>query len=251
MSQADHVGRARRYPAHGPAGTAGEPREQDLFGMRPGLGAEAATGVRGDDTDLIGRQPVHLCHHRPHRMRALAGRPVDESPVVAPQRRPGPALERAGGQTLVDQRGGHDHVAARERVPNRLRAALPRRHHVGARLGEQQHLTPFRDVELGDGRQRVVVDPDQLGRVLALRVSLADDGHDRLAHEPHAAVGQQRAGHGGWVGRADLWLRADVEICRSHDVDHARGRSSGVDVDGPDDRVRYRGGYVRDAQAAG
>ncbi len=136
-------------------------------------------------------------------MRALAGRPVDEAPVLAPQRRPGPPLERARGQTLVDQRGRHDHVAVRERVPNRLRATLRVVTTLVPASGNSStspRSATSSLVTAGRGRSR---SPPARPRPRPPH-RLADDGHHRLAHEPHPAVGQQRAGHGGWVGGADL-----------------------------------------------
>ncbi len=98
----------------------------------------------------------------------------------------------------------HD-LAAVEQVLLEAARVAEVRDHVGARVLEQQHLVGQRVVEVDDRRERVVVDVDQLDRVLALVRVLGDDDGDRLADEPDL-VGRQQRSWSSWrsSGRREM-----------------------------------------------
>ncbi len=114
-------------------------------------------------------------------------------------------------------------------------------HHVRADVGEQQHLVAPRLLRVDDHRQRVVVDQDQVGGVLAAGAVLGDHRHDRLAHVAHGPPGDEGPAHAlgvrGVGGRRQPELG---EIVTGHDGQHA-GRSLGLGhVDGGDPGVGER-----------
>ena len=59
-------------------------------------------------------------------------------------------------------------------------------------LVDERVVALRRDV-VDDRLQRLVVDVDQLGRVLGEVAALGDDQRDRVADEAHLVVGQRRA----------------------------------------------------------
>jgi len=72
---------------------------------------------------------------------------------------------------------------------------------------------------------RLVVDVDQIGRVLRDVTALGHDQRDRVADEPHLVLGKRWARRLGSVrtdGRVPLLLRVRVEVGRSEHVVHTR-----------------------------
>ena len=88
-------------------------------------------------------------------------------------------------------------------------------------------------VEAEHGGQRVVVDLDQLDRVLALVGMLGDDDGDRLADEPDLVGGQQALGHLGvhQAGRRRRDERQVGQVGAGERGDHAGRRQRRADVD--------------------
>ena len=98
----------------------------------------------------------------------------------------------AVGDALVDHPGPDDVVGALERVGAVLVAAPGG--DVGAETLELQgSVVGHRRLDVGDDRQVVVVDVDQLGRVDRLRAGLRDHEGDRVADEPDLVVGERPA----------------------------------------------------------
>ena len=83
------------------------------------------------------------------------------------------------------RRSADDDLAAVEEVLVDRVAETHR--HVRARGLVDEDLVLQRLLGIDDGGQRVVVDEDELGRVLALVALLGDDGDDGLADEAHRA----------------------------------------------------------------
>ena len=101
----------------------------------------------------------------------------------------------------------------------------------------------------GDGRQRLVVDRDQLGRIERLGVGLRDDERHRLAGKTHLAVGEQRLGcederlaglHVGFGIGAQRPQPIARRVGRRQDGQHARRAPGGLDVDGVKPRMGMR-----------
>ena len=114
-------------------------------------------------------------------------------------------------------------------------------------LGEQQHVTLERRLDADDGRQRFVVDDDELGGVLALVGSLGDDDRDRLA-DVADDVERERALRER--GRERRRLGRQPEVGRGEDAEHAGRAHRLARVDRPDARVGHRGAHVRDVDRA-
>ena len=93
-----------------------------------------------------------------------------------------------------------DHVAPVEVVGVERLAEVHR--HVGARSrGTAASRRPGRLLGVHDHGQRLVVDEDGFGRVLALVALLGQDHRDRLAHEAdHVAARRGRAMPAGIIG---------------------------------------------------
>ena len=96
---------------------------------------------------------------------------------------------------------------------------------------------------VGDRGQRLVVDLDQLGRVLGEVAAVRDDQGDRVAGEPGLAVGERRPRRvrhlvpgPGVPGLADV----AVEVGGGEDGVHAGQRQRGRRVDRDDARPRVR-----------
>ena len=95
---------------------------------------------------------------------------------------------------LVDHPGADDDVGALERVGAVLVA--PACCHVGAEALELEgRVVGHRRLDIGDHRQVVVVDVDQLGRVDG-QGPVGDDEGDRAAHEADPATVSQAASPG-------------------------------------------------------
>ena len=94
-------------------------------------------------------------------------------------------------------------------------------------------------VQVRDGRQRVVVDLDELGRVLGLRLGLGDDHDDRIADVPHLALRQgrvRRLDHDRAVLVLDLPAAGDAaqpvggHVVAGQDGEHARRRERAAEA---------------------
>jgi hypothetical protein len=102
--------------------------------------------------------------------------------------------------------------------------------------------------------QRLVLDLDEVARVLACVTALGDDHGHRLADEAHSFVGQR-----GEVvtpelrmGRHDgQSLRREAEITNGHDVHHGRVLASARKVHAHDARMRMRAPQQHRVQHAG
>ncbi len=158
---------------------------------------------------------------------------------------------------------GHDRAAGLERLGARARPAqLARDHDVGVgeilierpereftmhcyvggpALRMEHGVAGCRDRGLGidHRRQLLVVDLDQLERVLGDIAALGGDDRDRLADvahavERHAALLDRRIGETG-QGPGDLG-----DVGAGHDQGHARQRLCPADIDRLDARVRVR-----------
>ena len=232
MVHRDHVLAAGLRPAHGAAGRAGEPCDQDVLdGQR--LGAEPAADVRPDDAHVLGLEAEQTGEHVAVLVRRLGRAPGGQAPVLpdADERRA--RLERARGHALADDATGDDDLAAVEQPLD----ALPR-------AEADVRLVLERALGVDEGVQRLVVDEDELGGVGGAGSGLADDDGDDLAHVADDVGGQQRPRPAVVEPRpAHRRHRADVEIPRREDV---RGGRGGVDP--RDARMRERRAHERDVE---
>ena len=93
----------------------GERADEEFLGVDADLRAEAATDIRGDDADLVLRNPVGLGDLTADALGMLGGHPlVQASPL--PGGRGGARFHRAGGHTLVEGLDGDDDLAVGEEL---------------------------------------------------------------------------------------------------------------------------------------
>ena len=97
-----------------------------------------------------------------------------------------------------------------------------------------------RRLDVGDDRQVVVVDVDQLGRVDGLGAGLGDDQGDRVADEPDLVVGQRPA-RALVVDVRERLQAAGPEVLGRVDGQHARGLLGLGRVDRAERGVRRTG----------
>jgi hypothetical protein len=134
-------------------------------------GPEAAARVRYDDAQALGLDPHHVGEHRAHPVGRLAAdpeRPARGGRVVL--RDPRPRLHEHRSDPVVDHVDagdvGRPGEGRLDRVPVTL---LPLERHVaGSIVPDQGRVRPERLLDVDGGRARLVVDPDQLGRILGL-----------------------------------------------------------------------------------
>ena len=173
------------------------------------LEAEAAPDGRADHPHARVLQPELRRQHGAHEERHLRRRPDrDRALGHVPICDHAAALERRGVGAPEVEALAEDVRGARERPVDVARLELDVREVVVAQLVVQQ-LRPRREclLRVEHRRQRVILDVDQLGRVLGDGARRRDDGGDRLAHETHAVEREHVAGAG-------LGLRSRRDRCR-------------------------------------
>ena len=105
------------------------------------------------------------------------------------------------------------------------------RQHVRADLGEQQRVVPARRPSGSTtAGQRVVLDVDELGGVLALVAGVGEHHRDRFADEAHRRRGQQRLPHLVRVHRQWRCLARQVGEVGGGEHRDASGASSAAAV---------------------
>ncbi len=221
-----------------------------MLRILPALRPEGAADVARDDADLVLGDPEDVARQRvAHAVRVLdVG--VQGVPLLAGV----PDAERA--PRLHELRvHARDHVAAADharrpregRVGGRPVAGLEDVGDVVGTLVPHRRAAGRRGVRRpGHGRQRLVLDPDQLGRVLGLRVGLRDHQRDGVADVSHPVRGEAAMRRGehrravGTLARERHRHRAEPvarEVgAREHREDAGRRRGRGR-IDRPDPRV--------------
>ncbi len=252
LRRGEHVLEAVLEPAHGPRHAPRDERDQDVLRIDDELGAEAPADVGRDHAHLVRRQVeeirdelADLVRHlggRPHRELAERGIPVRHEPArlhgLAPaasdaKRERGDARRRAkrGLDVPAGQGDPSGHVVGDVVVD-------------GGRSGRER---------LGGG-ERLVLDLDQLARVLGGVAAVRHHGGHRLADEPRAVAGEQ-----GEVAAAKLGVRRHhgeragrgAEIVERDHVDDSRMLAGARGVHAKDARMRVRAAQEHDVQHAG
>ena len=180
------------HPLHRRAQAARELGDDHLLDEQLDLQAEAAPDVGADHPHPRVLQPEQRCEHaaheeghlrgRPHGQRSLAGVPVGDH---------APAFERRRVAAAEVEALAEDVRGAGERRIDVARLEFDVREVVSAEV-VVQHRRPRRErrFRIDDRRERLVVDLDQLGRVLGDVARARDDDRDRLADVAHAVDGQ-------------------------------------------------------------
>ena len=189
---------ALRRPLHRPAHLARRPGDDRLLGVVIDLRAEPAADIGRHDAQLVLRDVQHEgAHQQPDHMRVLAG--GVERVVAADDVSKSPTAARgsiAFGISRLLVRSSFTTFAApgERRIDHRLVADMPvvadvaRRHR---RAPARRPARPHR-AAMADRRQVLVVDDDQLGRVLRRLLRLGDHHGDRIADMAHLADREHR-----------------------------------------------------------
>ncbi len=217
----------------------------------PALHAEAAADLAGDDAQLGFRDVEDAARHvGAGAVRALGADIKREAaePVV-PLADAAARLHRGGGDAVEDELEAADVMGAGE---GRLDGALVAEREeealvVGAFRPELRGAGRERFFGRGDGGQRLVLDLDQLRRVLREIHTLGDDKGDGVADQHRAVLRQRRArwhehrravaasARNDRAGGAEFLGRP---VFAGQHREHARHLLRGTDVDGADARMR-------------
>ena len=190
MADREHALAPRLRPAHGPAGLAGEPADEDVLG-RERLGAEAAADVARDHPHLGRLEPERAREPVAVRVRRLGREPDVEAAVLVDERGGRARLERRRRHPLADDAPRGDDLAALEHVLVRSDGDV--RADVRADLREEQRLAAQRLRRVDERRQRVVLDEDELGGVDARGRAVGEHDRDDLAGEADDVVARPAA----------------------------------------------------------
>ncbi len=225
---------------------AGERDHDHVLGVHVELGAEAAADVRRDHADL---RLGHAEDERvggAHDVRPLRrGRDRDVAGRVHLAER-GARLHRGRDQPLLAVALLDRHGRVREDLVRFAGDERPRVRLVAGRVVVNGRRTVGnRQFDVGHVRQRLVVDLDELGRVLGLSARLGHDDRDAVAGEPRLVDGEREVldhrdvvGHGPEARQA---VRPDVrEIGAGKGGDDAGSLARLRHVDACDRRVRIR-----------
>jgi hypothetical protein len=183
----------RLDPLDRPVEPAGELGHHDVFGVVHALGAEAAADVgRRDDAHLILAEP-ELARDHPAVPVDHLHRAADRQQAVAPLGDERPGLERVRAAAGQPDAGAHHHRRGTQRGLRVAHALAPLRHHVAADLLVQDgRARSQRGLHVDHRGQRVVVDADQVERVVRAVDVVRNHHRHRLAHETHP-VARERA----------------------------------------------------------
>ena len=141
-------------------------------------------------------------------MGALARRVVDEAAVVGPVGGARAGLDRRRRHALVDDALGHHHLAVGE--VGRAACEAKRCTTLVPTSGNSSTSSAAAASGLDHGRQRLVVDHDEVGGVGTDGPVLGDHRHDRLADVAHGVDGHERPAHGLREGRDHVGREAEL-----------------------------------------
>jgi hypothetical protein len=176
----EHVLRARLDPLHRAVELARERRERDLLAVDLQLAAEAAADVGRDARMRSSLMPRMSARKSLQEVGDLGGR-VDRQVGPAEVRDDAARLDRARRRAVVDDPPLDDDVAstARPARPRRARARATTRGRGSSRtLVDERRAVLERRLDVGDDRQRVVLDEDVLAASIDRVAVLADDDGD-------------------------------------------------------------------------
>ena len=190
--------RAVGDPFDRPAGPPRRPQNQYLFGIGAAAQAETAADVAGDHADILFGDAENLGREL---FAQLVGIMQTRIERVAAVRRLVAAEARARLDGVGDRAGDAeralDHDFGRlERRPGLVRIAAldPETFVARAIVPHQRRILVHRVFGAGDGRQKLIVHRDRLGRILRGVERCRDDEDDRVADIAYPADRQRGAG---------------------------------------------------------
>ena len=252
LGRGQHVLEAVLDPPHRSCQAAREERDQDVLGIDDELGAEAAAHVGGDHAHLVRGQVEQVGDELADLVRHLGGGPHRELVERRVPVRHEPARLHRLAPAAPDAQANRNHPGGRAERGRGVAAG--ERHAPGQIVGD---VVVDRGRARGQGlgrRQHLVVDLEQVARVLRRVPAVGHHRGDGLAHEAHA-VARER----GEVVPAQLGMRRHhgecapgaAELGEGHHVHHPRVRARPVRVHPADARVGVRAPQQHDVEHAG
>ena len=243
MRRGDHVFEPVFDPLHRPAQRQREKGADKFLGIDRGFLAEAASGMRHDDTDVVLRYVQMIGEVMAHDIGQLVADPHRQAERAFPIAGDAAAAFQAKRLLAADlelaldheMRGGKRfvHLAALELALDQVI--------VRAAIVDQRRAVFFATPRIGHDRQGFVVDLDQLGRVFGGGAVFRHHRADRLAAEPDLVDGEpvlDQLAAGEAVGHAAERLDFAQQLLAGQHRDHA-GQGAGLrGVDRADTRMR-------------
>ena len=169
-------------PLHRAAEPACERDGERLLGVDVELRAEAAADVGGDHADLRLGDAEHELQREAQDVRHLRRRPERDLAGRADLREHATRLDRVRDQPRLEVAPRDDDVGRVDRRLDVVGLELPDVALVRPEvLVHERRAVLERLLDVGDRRERLVVDLDELGRVLRERTALGDDDRDAVA----------------------------------------------------------------------
>ena len=205
------------------------------------LAAKAAADFRRDDPQAILRDACDERHHEPHDVRVLRRIPERELAGRGHELRHRAArFHRIRDEPLLHDALADDDVSALERRIDVAARHRPVKRDVVRRFGVERRRPLLRSLlRIDDGRQRLVLDIDQLERVLRLVRRFGDNDGDRVAHVLDRVLGERVIRRGLQIGAgqepaARNGREDPVRVRRGEHAEHARRRPGARRVDAHD-----------------
>ena len=232
-------------PLDGPAEAPRKREDEHLLGVDVQLRAEAAADVGRDDADLRLGDAEHDGGEDAQDVRHLRRRP-ERQLVHEGLREAGARFDRVRDQPVLAEAAAHGRGRPGEQLVDLAGVELPRVAAVRAELVvDERRAVGERGFRVDDRVERLVVDGDELGRVLRRCARVGNDDSDRVALVARL-VGRERAVHrrGRVLGREPGGRKRSLPVVREvgsgEHRDDAFGRSGLRRVDALDGRVRVR-----------
>ncbi len=245
---------ARGHPLHRPREAAGQPGQQHVLAVGAGLHPEAAAHVGRDHPHPTLGQLEQARHLGPDAERGLAGDPHREllaEAVEGGQHRA--RLERHRGDAGLGDPERHHVGGGRERARRVALAQGAVQHAIAVDAREERgRAIRHRAFRLGQSGQRLVLDLDQVERVVGRVDVLGHHRGHRDAGRVHGVLGQDRMGRHAHVGHQPIHRhRGEVGgVLSGHHQQHARRAPRRLDVEARDAGVRVRGAEQGHVDAA-
>ena len=243
----DEILGAALDPFHRPAQFARGPEQHDPFGIQRVLDAEAAADIGRHDMDPLARNMEDAVGQLVTDGVHAGGGDEQMQQIAVRMRDRGAGFHRRDDQAVVDEFQFDAMRGMGERLLDGPRIALLETERQVSRrdVPQLRRGVVQRARAIDDGRQRVVLDRQRLGRLHRLVAGLGDDERDRVADMPDPADRQRRARRDDHR-RQCRHLRCTgqrpevADVVRGEHAQHAADRAGRVGIDMPDQRMRVR-----------
>jgi hypothetical protein len=173
-------------PFHRPPDVAREMTSQRFFGEDVAFESESAAHVRANHPQLVLREPHNIGHPAAHQVWRLSRGPQRDIAVGVERRQSRPPFQWDCGMTVGMKALAQYEGGATKGAFDIARAAGNPHHDVVAEfLVNQRAPRSHSCLGISHCWQLLVIDPDQLRRILGQVAAVCDHGRDRLAHVAH------------------------------------------------------------------